>query len=173
VEAVRTRRARVGARVGAALVAGATGAWLAADAGAWAWALAVPAALAFVLACLGAAPVWAPALLGGEYAGALEVAGHARADGRAAAVAVALVAVAELSSWSRELEPEIPHEPGLVGRRLLRIALLALGAGAVASAVLALAAEPLELGLAGDALGIAAAVAALALVAALARRHQH
>jgi hypothetical protein len=173
VETIRTRRARVGARVAAAVVAGGAGAWIAAGAGDWAWVLAAPAALAFLLVCAGAAPVWAPALLGGEYAGALEIAGHARADGRAAAVAVALVAIAELVAWSRELEPEIPHERGLLARRLLRIVLLALGAGAVASAVLSLAAAPLELGLGGDALGIAAAVAALGLVATLARRHQH
>jgi hypothetical protein len=155
------------------LVAGATGAWIAAGAGAWAWALAAPAAVAFLLVCAGTTPVWAPALLGGEYAGAVEIAGHARADGRAAAVAVALVLIAELAVWSRELEPEIRHECGLLGRRLLRIAFLGLGAGAVAAAVLSLAAAPLELGLAGDALGIAAAVASLGLVATLARRHEH
>jgi hypothetical protein len=170
VEAVRPRGARVAARTGAAALAGATGLWLAVGVGPWGWALLAPAALAFLLAAAGAAAAWAPALLGAEYAGALEIAGHVRADGRAAAVAIALVVVTELSAWARELDPEVPHERGLLLRQTRRVALLGICAGAVASALLALAAAPLDLGLAGDALGVAAAVAALGLVASLARR---
>jgi hypothetical protein len=147
-------------------------AWIAAAAGSWGWPLAAPGALAFLLVCVRAAPAWAPALIGAEYAAALAIAGHARVDGRAAAIAAALVLVAELSAWARELEPEIPHERGLIARRALRIALLSVGAGGLAAAVLTLAAAPLDLGLAGDALGAAAAVAALGLVAALGR-HEH
>src|SRR5207244_4106209 len=89
-----------------------------------------------------------------------------------AALAAALVLAAERSAWSRELEPEIPHERGLLARRALRIALTGAGAAAVAAAVLGLAAAPLDAGLAGDALGVAAAVAALALLARLAQRSE-
>jgi hypothetical protein len=169
VETVRTRGARVASTALAAAVAGGLGAWIAAGAGSWAWPLAAPAALAFVLVGVGAAPAWAPALLGSQYAAALAIADHARADGRAAAVAAGLVLVAELSAWARELQPEIPHERGLIARRALRIALLAVGAAGLAAAVLTLAAAPLDIGLAGDALGAAAAVAALGLVAKLGR----
>jgi hypothetical protein len=169
VETVRTRGARLGATAAAALVAGGVGSWIAASAGSWAWPLGVPAALAFLLVCAGAAPVWAPALLGAQFAAALAIADHAWVDGRAAAVAAGLVLVAELSAWARELRPEIPHERGLLARRALRIALLTVGAAGLAAAVLVLAAAPLDLGLAGDALGAAAAVAALGLVARLGR----
>jgi len=169
VETVRTRRARLGAIAAAAFVAGGLGAWIAASAGTWGWALAAPPGVAFVLVCAGAAPVWAPALLGAQFAAALAIADHARADGRAAAVAGGLVLVAELTAWARELRPEIPHERGLLARRALRIGLLAVGAAGLAAAVLTLAAAPLDLGLAGDALGAAAAVAALGVVARLGR----
>jgi hypothetical protein len=109
------------------------------------------------------------ALLGGEYAATLELAGRSRADGRAPVVAAALVLVHELVAWSCELEPAIPHERGLLGRRAARVALLGVGAPAIAAVVLILAAAPLDAGLTGDALGVAAAVAALALLARLAR----
>jgi hypothetical protein len=170
VETVCTRGTRLAARAAAGLLAAGVTAWIAAGAAdAWAWPLAALGALGAVLAVAGAAPAWPAALLGAEYAAALEVGSHARADGRAAAVAVALVVVAELVAWARELDPELPHERGVVGRRVLRIGLVALGAGAVASAMLILAAAPLHLGLAGDALGVCAAVAALALASRLAR----
>ena len=174
METVRTRRARLAASAFAAVVAAGVAAWIASGAGSWGWALAVPGALAFLLVVArgpGAA-AWAPALLGAEYGAAVVIAGHARVDGRAAAVAPALVLVAELVSWARELDPEVPHERGILRRRALRVALTTLGAAAIASVVLMLAAAPLDLGLAGDALGVAAAVAALGLVAALGR-HQH
>jgi hypothetical protein len=170
VEAVRTRGARLAARAAAGLLAAGVTAWIAAGAAdAWGWPLAALGVLAAVLAVAGAPPAWPAALLGTEYAAALEVAGRARTDGRAAAVAVALVVVAELLAWARELEPDVPHERGVIGRRVVRIGLVALGTGAIASAILILAAAPLELGLAGDALGVCAAVAALAVAARLAR----
>jgi hypothetical protein len=129
----------------------------------------VPAALGFLLACsrAPAALPWALALLGGEYAGALAIAGHARPDGRAPIVAAALVAIAELACWARELELPVPLERGLASRRALRIALVTIAAAALAGAVLALAAAPLRAGLAGDVVGVAAAVAALVLIARL------
>jgi hypothetical protein len=171
VETVRTRGARLAATAGAAVVAGGTAAWIATGAGGWGGPLAVPGALAFLLVVTRApgAVAWAPALLGAEYAAAVAIAGHARVDGRAAAVAAALVAVAELVCWARELELGVPHEHGLLGRRALRIGLTTIGAAALASVVLMFGAAPLDLGLAGDALGVAAAVAALGLVAGLAR----
>ena len=172
METVRTRGARLASAALAAAIVGATAVWLATPAGGWGWPLGAIGSAAFLLvaARLPAALPWAPALLGAEYAAALEVAGHHRADGRAPVVAAALVLAAELSAWSRELEPEIPHERGLLARRALRIALTGAGAAAVAAAVLGLAAAPLDAGLAGDALGVAAAVGALALLARLAQR---
>jgi len=172
VETVRTRGARLGSAALAAAIVGATAAWLAASSGAWGWPLGAVGGVAFVLAASRspAALPWSLALLGAEYAAVLEIAGHARADGRAPVVAAALVVAAELSGWSRGLEPEIRHERGLLSRRALRIALAGVGAAAVAAAVLGLAAAPLDAGLAGDALGVTAAVAAFALLARLARR---
>ena len=172
METVRTRRARLGATAAAAAVTAAVAAWIASGAGRWGWSLAAPGALAVLLVCARAAPVWAPALVGAEYAGALAIAGAGRADGRAAAVAPALVLVAELVAWARELEPDVPHERGLIRRRALRIAFVTVGSAAVASVVLTLAAAPLDLGLAGDALGVLAAVAALGLVAGLATQRR-
>ncbi len=80
------------------------------------------------------------------------------------------MAIAELNAWAWELALPVPLERGLATRRFLRIALTTAAAGAIAAAVLTLSAAPLDLGLVGDALGIAAAVAALGLVARLARR---
>ncbi len=154
------------------MTAGGIAAWIASGAGAWAWPLAAPGALAFALVAsrsLGLLP-WAIGVLGAQYAAALAIAGHTRVDGRAPAVAAGLVAVAELVAWSRELEPAFAHERTVLLRRALRIALVVVGSGAVAAGAISLAAAPLAAGLAGDALGIAAAVAALGLVAMLARR---
>ena len=172
METVRPRGARLGAAALAAAIVGATAAWLAASAGAWGWPLGAVGGAAFLLAASHrpAALPWSLALLGAEYAAALEIAGGARADGRAPVVAAALVVAAELSGWSRELGPEIRHERGVLSQRALRTALVGVGAAAVAAAVLGLAAAPLDAGLAGDALGVAAAVAAFVLLARLARR---
>jgi hypothetical protein len=168
VETVRPRGARLGSAGAAAALTAAVAAWIAAGAGGWGSLLGAAGLVA--LALVAWRSPYAVAFLGAEYAAALAIAGHTRADGRAPAVAAALVAIAELVSWSRELEPEVPHERGLLLRRAARIAGTAAAAAAVAAAVLALAELPLGAGLAGDALGIAAAVAALGLVAAVARR---
>ncbi|HEY2935516.1 MAG TPA: hypothetical protein VGJ25_02895 [Gaiellaceae bacterium] len=171
METVRPRGARVASAALAAAVVGATAAWLAASAGNWGWPLGAVGAAAFLLAASrrSAALPWSLALLGAEYAAALEIAGRARADGRAPVVAAALVVAAGLSGWSRELEPEIRHERGLLSQRALRIALVGVGAAAVAAAVLGLAVAPLDAGVAGDALGVAAAVAAFAVLLAVRR----
>jgi hypothetical protein len=112
---------------------------------------------------------WGLALLGAEYAAAIEIAGGGRLDARAPVVAAALVLAAELSAWSTELRPEIPHERDVLVRRAARIGVVGAVAAAVAAAILAFAALPLDAGLAGEALGVAAAVALLALLARLAR----
>lgn len=171
METVRPRGARLASAALAAAIVGATGAWLAASAGAWGWPLGAVGGAAFLLVASRspAALPWSLALLGAEYAAALEIAGRARADGRAPVVAAALVVAAELSGWSRELDLNLPHERGMLARRAVRIALVGAGAAAVSAAVLGLAAVPLDAGLAGDALGVAAAVAAFAVLLAVRR----
>ena len=108
------------------------------------------------------------AALGGEY-GLHLVLDAPPADGRAALVAAALLAVGELAFWSIELRRRAPREPGRQARRLGFELALALGGLVLAAAVLALA-DASRIGGAGIEIVGGAAAAALLGLAVLALR---
>jgi hypothetical protein len=108
-------------------------------------------------------------LLGGEYALTLSVE-DASLDARAAVVAAGLLVVAELAFWSLELRAEITDEPGSYARRLAVLALLALGALALAGILLAVVDLAGRGGLAIEIVGAVAAFGAFVLLWSLARR---
>jgi hypothetical protein len=108
-------------------------------------------------------------LLGGEYALVLSI-DSSTLDTRAAVVAAGLLVTAELSYWSLELRAEITDEPGSYTRRLAVLALLALGALALAGVLLAVVDLAGREGLAVEIAGAAAAFAAVVLLWSLARR---
>lgn len=108
-------------------------------------------------------------LLGGEYALVLSIDGSAL-DTRAALVAAGLLATAELAYWSLELRAQITDESGSYARRLAILALLALGALALAGVLLAAVDLAGREGLAVEIAGAAAALAAVVLLWSLARR---
>jgi hypothetical protein len=108
-------------------------------------------------------------LLGGQYALVLSVDGAAL-DGRAAVVAAGLLVVAELAYWSLELRAEITDEPGSYTRRLAVLALLSLGALALAGVLLAIVDVAGREGLAIEIAGAAAAFAAVVVLWSLVRR---
>jgi hypothetical protein len=108
-------------------------------------------------------------LLGGQYALVLSVEG-ATLDGRAAVVAAGLLVVAELAYWSLELRAEITDEPGSYARRLAVLALLSLGALALAGVLLTIVDVAGREGLAIEIAGAAAAFAAVVVLWSLVRR---
>jgi hypothetical protein len=108
-------------------------------------------------------------LLGGEYALVLSI-GDVSLETRAAVVAAGLLVVAELAFWSLELRAEITDEPGSYARRLAVLALLALGALALAGALLAVVDLEGRGGLAIELAGAVAAFGAFILLWSLARR---
>lgn len=110
---------------------------------------------------------WSVVLIGSAYAVALLVRSET-IDGTAPLFAVGLLLVAELAYWS--VETSVPTEPGILSRRIGRLALLALVSGGIAAVVLAASELAVEGGLLLEGLGVLAAGAALALVVALARR---
>lgn len=113
---------------------------------------------------------WAIAMLGAEYAAALELERSGSLDWRVPLVAAGLLATAELGYWSLERRTPIQDERGLVVRRAAVVVMLCAGAALLASLLAGVTAVRVAGGLGWDIAGAAAAAAALALVAALARR---
>jgi hypothetical protein len=143
--------------------------------GDWTWPLAATGAAGVALAAIalvrGRAGLVGPALilLAAAY-GARLAALDPGLQGRAPLAAAALVATGELAYLSIGLRLPVAQERGLVAGCVAQVGLEALGAGLVATLVLAAAGLPSAGGAGGDALGVAAAAVALGLVAALARR---
>jgi hypothetical protein len=123
---------------------------------------------ALVLQIAPALPI-AVAILGAEYVALLGFEGEAL-DTRAAVVAAALLAVAELGYWSLELRRAVADEAGTSLRRLALLASVLLGVLALGFVLLALVEAVAAGGPAVDALGAVAAVGALGLLALAARR---
>lgn len=113
---------------------------------------------------------WTIVLIGGGYAGSLFL-GHPQLDVTAPLVAGGLVLVAELAYLALELRPALAFEPGVLLRRCVLVAAVALGGAAAGAAVLGAGALPLGGGLGWEAIGVAAAVAVAAVLARLAREH--
>ena len=121
------------------------------------------------------APLAIPAaivLLGADYV-AILVFETDTLDVRAAVVAAALLAVAELAYWSLELRQPVADEPGTALRRLALLATLLLATAGLGVVVLVLVQIVSAGGPAIDLVGAAAAVGALALLALAARRTGH
>ena len=131
--------------------------------------LAVVLLAAGLAARSGATVGWALVALGAEYTVLFTAQGPAL-DELAPLYAGAFLLVAELSFWSIERRVPAWSEPGLVERRLARLAAVSLGATALAAAVLVLAAASGGGGVALEAVGVAAAIGALVLLALLVRR---
>jgi hypothetical protein len=111
----------------------------------------------------------AVALLGAEYVAVLGFETEAL-DTRAPLVAAALIAVAELASWSLELRVPVVDEPGTYLRRIALLATFLLGVVGFGAIVLTLVETVAAGGVAVDILGAAAALGALGLLALAARR---
>ena len=109
------------------------------------------------------------ACLAGSYAAALGSRG-VDVDLSATLYAALFFLAAELAYWSLELSPGIQPAPGVVGRRVLFLAVEALAALALAGLVLTAALEPLPQGLLVQGLGVGGALVALGLIAVLVRR---
>jgi len=105
--------------------------------------------------------------IGGGYV--LARSGHGTADGWAAVVGVALLATAELATWSIEHDARIHVERAVTRRRLATLAALVVGALLLDVFVVASAAVAGPSGLLLAIVGVAAAVASVALVARLVR----
>ena len=112
---------------------------------------------------------WALVALGAEYTILFTAQGPAL-DEVTPLYAGAFLLVAELAFWSIERRVPAWSAPGLVERRLTRLAAVTLGATALAAAVLVLAAASGGGGVALEAIGVAAAIGALVLLAVLVRR---
>ncbi len=114
---------------------------------------------------------WALVALGAEYTVLFTAQGPAL-DEVTPLYAGAFLLVAELAFWSIERRVPAWSAPGLVERRLTRLAAVTLGAMALAAAVLVLAAASGGGGggVALEAIGVAAAIGALVLLAVLVRR---
>ena len=112
---------------------------------------------------------WAVVFLGVAYTGSLFLPERG-VDGEAPLVAAAFLLLAELAYWTLELRTPIDPEPGMLERRTVLVATAGLGGLLVAAIAVAATAVRLGGGLAGDLLGIAAAIAVLAVVAHLAER---
>lgn len=110
-------------------------------------------------------------LLGCAYALRL-VAEEDALDQRAAVLAAALFATAELGYWSLEVQGAVAEEAGAHLRRLAHLAGMALGALALGILLLALVETVRAGGVAVEAVGVAAAVSTLALLALASRRPQ-
>jgi hypothetical protein len=175
VEARPPLRARIGTGAAALVPAAALAVAAARGTGHWTWPLAAVGAagvgLAVVALARGRAGLVGPALilLAAAYSARL-VALDPGLQGRAPLAAGALVAAGELAYLSIGLRLPVAQERGLVAGRVAQAGLAALGAGLVATLVLAAAGLPAAGGAGGDALGVVAAAVALGLVAALARR---
>ena len=108
------------------------------------------------------------ALAGGSYAIELAI-DDAPLDVAAPVVAVGLLLAAELAYWSLDERSCVPGDPGQGSRRAALVALGALSALVVASALLTLVDEVRGRGIALDLAGAAAAVAVVVTVLATAR----
>jgi len=132
------------------------------------------AAVAFValLAALVQGWSWlvpaAIALAGGSYALELAI-DDAPLDVAVPVVAVGLLLAAELAYWSLDERSRVPGDPGQGLRRAALVALGAMGALVVASALLALVDEVRGRGIALDLAGAVATVAVVVMVLATAR----
>jgi hypothetical protein len=107
-------------------------------------------------------------LLGGCYVLGL-FAGHHPLDERAPLVAAALLASAELATWSLEHRRPVPAAQQVVLARLGALSLLVLAGLAASALVLVASAAPVGRGLAWTLLGSVAAVLAVGVTARLAR----
>jgi len=112
---------------------------------------------------------WALFFLGLAYAVSL-FAGGSGVDEGAPLVAAGAFLCGELAAWSIDERDTIPAERGVVARRAVALAVLALVGLAAAALVVALSATPAGGGLAWTAAGAAAAVLVVGLAARLARR---
>lgn len=99
----------------------------------------------------------------------IAIQGRDTVDGWAAAIGVALLLAAELSSWSIEHDARIRSERALVVRRAATLAALGAVALFVNFMLLAAAAVTAAAGIVVAAVGVAAAVAAVAIVLRLVR----
>jgi ABC-type transport system involved in cytochrome c biogenesis permease subunit len=136
--------------------------------------VAVVALLALVAALVLAVPVLVPpalVLLGGLYGVQLAV-DEAGLDSGATLVAAGLLLTAELAYWSVEEHERVEADPGESLRRLAFVALLVLGALAVAGLLLGVVDSVRTTGLAVDVLGAVAAGAALLAVVYVASRRE-
>jgi hypothetical protein len=131
--------------------------------------LAVVLLAAGLTARSGAILGWGLVALGAEYTVLFTAQGPVL-DELAPLYAGAFLLVAELSFWSIERRVPAWSEPGLLERRLARVAACSLGAMALAAGVLVLAAASGSGGVALEAIGVAAAIGALVLLAVLVRR---
>ena len=135
------------------------------------------AALAAVVLLAAIVNGWSPlvpigvAVAGGLYAAELAV-DDAPIDTAAPAIAAGLFFAAELAYWSLDERHGVRGDPGDGLRRATFVALLGVGAFAVAAALLALADGIDAHGLALDLVGAAAAVTALATIALVARERR-
>jgi hypothetical protein len=131
--------------------------------------LGAAAALLLTLSLAAAFPAlipWPLVLLAAEYTWSL---GGGGIDQLSPLVAGVLLVIAELSYWSLELRGRTQDAERLTERRVGLIAALGIGSVALGGLVLAATSVQLATGIAGDLVGVAAAVAALAVVATLAR----
>jgi hypothetical protein len=137
------------------------------------WLVAALGGLAVVLLALGLAFRWATlvawslAMLGAEYGAWLTQRG-ADVDTRAPLYAAGLLLTAELAFDGLE-RAVVRSEPEVTAWHGLRLVVLAIGAVAVGTVVLAAATIPVGGGVALTALGVAAATLTFALIARLAR----
>ena len=122
--------------------------------------------LGLVLRWPGTVP-WAVVAIGGGYV--IARSGHATVDGWSVLVGVALLASAELATWSIEHDARIHVERAVTRRRLATLAALVVGALLLDVFVVASAAVAGPSGLLLAVVGVTAAVASVALVARLVR----
>jgi hypothetical protein len=117
---------------------------------------------------------WSPlvplavALVGGTYAVELAI-DDAPLDVSVPVIALSLLFAAELAYWSLDERSRVPGDPGQGLRRAALVALGAMGALVVASALLALVDEVRARGIALDLAGAVATVAVVVMVLATAR----
>ena len=122
--------------------------------------------LGLVLRWPGTVP-WAVVAIGGGYV--IARSGHATVDGWSVLVGVALLASAELATWSIEHDARIGEERAVTQRRVVTLASLLVGALLLDMFVVASAGVSGPAGVLFATLGVAAAVAAVAVVLRLVR----
>jgi len=112
--------------------------------------------------------VGALALLGAAYA-AILVIDEPVLDGRSAIIGAALLAIGELGYLSVEVRPAVTEEAGAATRRVAFVAMMALLALGIGSAMLALVDLLRTGGIAIEAIGVAAAAGVVGLLVLAAR----